>query len=308
MRIRNTSAKGGLACSLIAVLALSASLAVYSGGCSGNKIPLGGLIPSSINAGGTSLDTGKLVEGGQKLINTATLDQRHEKAIGESVSVALTNKYGVVEDDDLNRYVMFVGQTVAYRTPMGDQPWIFGVLATDDVNAFSAPGGYVFVTRGAIQRMRDESELAGVLAHEIGHVNRHHALDAIQKAGLLDALATAAQANQQVAQFDQASDLVVKFITENGFQAPQEFEADESAVKYVAAAGYDPNGLLHFLQRIRDQQKQGFKLMSTHPDTDDRVQRISNQISSSGTGGHGATLKERFEKSVKGRQSAARVD
>ncbi len=168
-------------------------------------------------------------------------------------------------------------------------------MDTDKVNAFSGPGGYVWVTRGAIEKMQDESELAGVLAHEIGHVVLHHGLDAAKKAGRMDALTTAANsADSRIAAFSNLTDKTSEVIMNTGFSQPQEFEADAAGVKFVTAAGYDPNGLLHFLRRMRDGQKAGQQLFGTHPGMDDRIKKIRDQISAAGTGGKGAVLKERF--------------
>ena len=275
MRIRKRIVLGG---SLLATLALLATVPFNMGGCGAGNINVMGML----NAG-------------DKFRKAAGLDQRQERAIGESVSLAATNQYGVTSNEQLAQYVVLVGQTIASRTERADQPWVFGVLDTDKVNAFSGPGGYVWVTRGAIAQMQDESELAGVLAHEIGHVVKHHGLDAAKNAGYADAFATAASsADNRVAALGDLSDKMVDIIMNTGFSQPQEFEADAEAVKYVAAAGYDPNGLLHFLQRIASQQQSGQQVFSTHPGMNDRVKRIQSQIASAGTGGKGATLKDRF--------------
>ncbi|HXE54220.1 MAG TPA: M48 family metalloprotease [Tepidisphaeraceae bacterium] len=268
-----------MAGSLTAALGVLALAPFNMGGCSASNLNVAGLV----NATG-------------KAFKAASLDQRHERAIGESVSLALTNQYGVVTDEQLARYVVLVGQTVASRTPRADQPWVFGVLATDDVNAFSGPGGYVWITRGAIRQMQDESELAGVLGHEIGHVVKGHGLAAAKQAGLADAAVTAVQSENDMSQFNGLSDKVADVIIKQGFSQPQEFEADQMSVQFTAAAGYDPDGFLRFLQRIRQQQKAGgSNLFSTHPGLDERIKRVADEISAAGTGGHGQTLKERFE-------------
>ena len=263
---------------LTVTLALLATVPFNMGGCSAGNINMAGML----NAG-------------DKLRKAEGLNQRQERAIGESVSLAATNQNGVTKNERLAQYVVLVGQTVASRTSMADIPWVFGVLDTDKVNAFSGPGGYVWVTRGAIERMQDESELAGVLGHEIGHVVNHHGLDAAKNAGRLDAAATAAtSANSQAGALGDISDKIVDVIMNTGFSQPQEYEADAAGVNFVAAAGYDPNGFLHFLQRIRDQQKAGQQVFSTHPGMDDRIKKIQDQISAAGTGGTGATMKARF--------------
>lgn len=264
--------------SLAAAVALLATIPFNMGGC-----------------GVGNIDVMQVASGLNKGVKAAGMNEKNEPAIGQAVSLALTNTYGVTDDERLARYVVLVGQTVASRTPRADQPWVFGVLNTETVNAFSGPGGYVWVTRGAIRRMQDESELAGVLGHEIGHVVKQHGLQAAKQAGMADAGLTAASGTQAGANFGNLSDKVVDIIVKEGFSQPQEFEADAESVKYTAAAGYDPDGLLHFLTRIRDQQKAGApNLFSTHPGMDDRIKRITNQISAAGTGGHGAILADRF--------------
>ena len=293
---------------LLAAAGLLAIVPLNMGGCGGSNIDVASLTRGNLNfnaGGGNNLDAGKLVEGGGKFIKASSLDKRQEKALGESVSLALTNQYGVSNDERLSEYVMFVGLAVASRTDR-EGPWTFGVLDTPQVNAYSGPGGYIWVTRGAIQQMHDESELAGLLGHEIGHVLKEHGLQAARVAGQEQGLLTAAQGTQYGAAFDSLSGKVVDVITKQGFTEPQEFEADAEAVKNAAAAGYDPNGLLHFLQRIRQQQKAGgANLFSTHPGLDDRIKRIGDQISAAGTGGHGAVLKERFEQNTAARSPAA---
>ena len=261
----------------IASLALVLTVPFNMGGCGAGNVD----VLSLVNAGGKGL-------------KAASMDQRQERAIGESVSLAATNQYGVIKNERIASYVVLVGQTIASRTSRADQPWVFGVLDTDKVNAFSGPGGYVWITRGAIDQMQDESELAGVLAHEIGHVVKHHGLDMAKTAAIREAGMDAAGSFSNAAQFGKLSDTVTNGIMETGFSQPQEFEADNVGVQYVIAAGYDPNGFLHFLQRMNSAQKSGGSFFSTHPGMDDRVKKISAQISSSGAGGTGATLKDRF--------------
>ena len=280
MKSKNSTSRLFVTGSLTAAIALLAMLPFNMGGC-----------------GAGNIDVMQLASGGNKAIKAAGMNEKNEPAIGQAVSLSLTNTYGVTHDERLARYVVLVGQTVASRTSRADQPWVFGVLDTDTVNAFSGPGGYVWVTRGAIRQMQDESELAGVLGHEIGHVVKQHGLHAAQQAGIADAGLTAASSTSAGASFGGLSDKVVDIITKEGFSQPQEFEADAESVKYTAAAGYDPDGLLNFLTRIRNQQKAGnTSMFSTHPGMDDRIKRIRDQISAARTGWHGATLRERFQR------------
>lgn len=269
----------------------------------------------SLNLAGCSIakQVAQNVPGGAQFAPLVTvgeglaLDERTEKAMGESVSLALTNRYHTVKDDVIARYVVLVGKTVAKATPRADKPWLFGVLDTDKVNAYSGPQGYVWVTRGALMQMKDESELAGVLGHEMGHIVDQHGLAAVRTGKFAQAGQEALQANNQTSQFNFATNFLVKLITENGFSQAQEFEADRESAKYVASAGYDPNGFVNFLDRLQKQQGSGQGFFSTHPGMADRVQRLRQQISSAGTGGHGATLGDRFQRYVKTSGSTASI-
>jgi predicted Zn-dependent protease len=279
--------------SLTAAVALLAMVPFNMGGC-----------------GVGNVDVTQLVSAGGKALKAGSMDARHERAIGESVSLVLTNQYGVTNNEQLSKYVVLVGQTIASRTPRADQPWVFGVLDTDKVNAFSGPGGYVWITRGAIMKMQDESELAGVLAHEVGHIIKHHGLDAAKQAGLTDAFVTGVGSVNGANQLNDTTDKLTDLIGKQVFTEPQEFEADLESVKYTAAAGYDPNGFLRFLQRIRAEQKAGgADLFSTHPGLDDRIKKVTNAISSAGTGGRGATMQARFNQFTgKATPPAASID
>ena len=104
-----------------------------------------------------------------------------EQQIGAGVSEKIRQRYGVVQDANVHRYVALVGTVLAQASSRPSIPWTFVVLDTDGVNAFAAPGGFVHITRGALALLQNEAELAGVLAHEIIHVSEKHTIRAIQK-------------------------------------------------------------------------------------------------------------------------------
>ncbi len=267
---------------LLASAALVCTIPFDMGGCSADPASIAGMV----SAGG-------------KVVHAASLSPRDEDDMGQAVAIAVTNQYGVYNDEKLNHYVNLVGMTVASASPRADLKFYFCVLDSEQVNAFSGPNGYVMITRGAIAHMRDESELAGVLAHEIGHVVKKHGLQAVQQAGFLDAGMTLAQTNDRVGQLGQMSDTIVDAVTKRGFSQPQEMEADHDGVSYVIAAGYAPDGYLHFLQRLQQARGRGGQnLMSTHPGLDDRISRVGDQIAKSGKAAQSASLADRFKKNV----------
>ena len=279
---------GGTLTAAVAMLALAP---LNMGGCSASTIgdTVGGAV------GGT---TGGLISAGGKAAQALSLSERQENAMGQSVSVAIVNQYGLDPNVALNKYVSLVGSAVASTSPRPDIAYAFGVLNTDEVNAFAGPAGYIMITRGAVMRMQDESELAGVLAHEIAHVVDKHGLNAVKQAGLLDAGLTAAKTNDDVAAIAPAADGIVDVVLKRGYSRDQEGRADLLAVDYLVAAGYDPNGYHRFLQRMAGtKSSSGHAALSTHPGIADRVNRVAAKIKEKGNPG-GATLAERFKKSV----------
>jgi predicted Zn-dependent protease len=157
------------------------------------------------------------------------------------------------------------------------------VLDTDGVNAFATPGGYVFITRGMLLRMRDEAELAGVLAHEVTHVVEKHALKTMRK-GALAGLAGDALGNYAEKKGKEEFTKIVSAGTEiyaRGLDKEDEFAADRAGVVIAARAGYDPYGLPSVLQTLAsiNPQDDAVSLMfKTHPDSGTRLELVSNSM------------------------------
>jgi predicted Zn-dependent protease len=220
--------------------------------------------------------------------NAATMNEETEATMGESLAVKVTNSPGLVSNNKLNEYVTLVGLTVASVCPRNDIDFTFGVLDSDQVNAVSGPHGYVFVTRGALMQMKDESELAGVLAHEIGHIVKKDGLHAVQNAGYGKAMGQVAQTaikdNSEAVEFltDSTNTLATM-----SYDKEQEKSADKEAVKYLRGAGYNPHGYANFIERL-NVKSGGF--FSSHPPTPDRVAAIRKAAGDA----KGATLADRF--------------
>jgi predicted Zn-dependent protease len=249
---------------------------------------------------------------------TTDIDEPEEIELGRAVSTALGSRYKLLREEPLTRYVALVGNAVAQQSDRPDLRYYFGILDTDEINAFAAPGGYVFITRGTLTLMRDEAALAGVLGHEIGHVAlRHHnetikkeRQTALGKAGFL----SAAQFGLGFAHVGGAGGTalhlfgptVIKAGADavstkllSGFSQKEESEADIVGFKYASRAGYDAAGLRDFLQAVQDSGKQpaksGFleKWKATHPGTEERLKDQENQLKLAPAGGRRAAA--RFE-------------
>jgi predicted Zn-dependent protease len=249
--------------------------------------------------GMSSGQTQQAMQVGAKVLDRADLEcPERQEEIGQSVAVAITNKYPLSTDQTVTDYVNLVGLTVASVSEKPDLNYCFGVLETDQVAAYSAPGGYIFITRGSLSLCKDEAELAGVLAHEVAHVSLNHGINAVKNAKETDILLAGAKTQSQaVANFGQLVDIGVDVVMVKGYSRAQESEADQEAVNYLIDAGYDPAGLERFLERMKSATGKSGGLMSTHPGTAERIAAVRRQIGASA--GKGATLQARFDANVK---------
>jgi len=204
------------------------------------------------------------------------IDEPEEIAIGKDVASRLLGAAPLVADARLQRYVNQVGRWLAVQTERPDLPWQFGVLDSPNVNAFAVPGGTIFITRGLLERMRNEAELAGVLGHEIVHVLRKHHLKAIQK-GAQSSLAGDAMSMALKDRAGPARDKLIAFGTEmysRGLDKGDELEADRLGIVIAARAGYDAYGLPSVLQTLQamSAQDSAIALMfKTHPAPGERL-------------------------------------
>jgi predicted Zn-dependent protease len=283
--------------SLIAVLGLAGVLMLA--GCSGGGGDQGGA--GGIGGSGVSLGSliggkaGQYTDAGLKAGSAITLSEEQEDEMGRTVAIAATNRWPLYDNPELTKYVTLVGLTLASVSARPDGNWVFGVLDTPQVGAYSGPNGYIMVTRGALAIMEDESELAGVLAHEMAHSINRHGMEVVKKARFAEAgIEAGSVASKEVALFNKALDFAVKTILDVGWNQGQETQADSEAVRLLRDAGYDPGGLPRFLARM--QQKGGAggaRPLGTHPGTADRIARTNSQI---GAARGGATNRERFAK------------
>ena len=205
------------------------------------------------------------------------LSEAEELAIGQQQDAEIRREMGVYDDPELQRYVSDIGQELARNSHRPNLPWTFTIVDSPAINAFALPGGYVYVTRGILAYLDDESELAGVLGHEIGHVTARHAAQAYTRQaqanlGLM-VLSIFVPSTQPFTDLG-ATGLGVLFLR-NGREA--ELEADRLGVEYGSGAGYDPPGVPRFLStlaRVSALSERGMpNWLSTHPDPGLRVTR-----------------------------------
>jgi predicted Zn-dependent protease len=241
------------------------------------------------------------VQKAKEKVDELNIDDREERQLGETVSSNLRDKYGVVQSEELTKYVTLVGTALAQTSTRPNLNWTFIVLDTDGVNAFAAPGGIVHVTRGLLGLVRNEAELAGVLGHEITHVTVKHTVRAIQKSKTIqmasDEAGGGSARDRLVARMAQAA---YEKILNNEFSREDETEADTVGVRLASRLGYAPNGLADVLRKL-DSRNSGRDerngLFASHPATKERIDRLDRQVRDEKLAGS-ATVEARYAKYV----------
>ena len=241
-----------------------------------------GLLAACAGGGGggfniQNIDVTQLV---QNVKGLAPVSQTEEIDIGVGVSETLLGARPLQNDVELQRYVNVVGLWIARQSERPDLPWHFGVTDSDYVNAFATPGGNVLVTKGMLRVLRNESELAGVLGHEIGHVVRKHHLNAIRNNAAFGLVMQGVQASTNNNNRELVNVLAgpTKEIYARGLDKGDEYEADRMGIVLAARAGYDPWGLpaaLQTLAGINPGDTYVKLLFKTHPAPSARLEKLA---------------------------------
>jgi predicted Zn-dependent protease len=218
-----------------------------------------------------------------------------EYYVGRAVGANILAQYPPLEAAAANSYLNLLGQSLAQ---LSDRPETFGgyhflILDSAEINALSAPGGLIFVSRGLLACADSEDGVAAILAHEIGHVVRQHGLKAIKTARFKDAgLAIGKAAVEELgpselakvtAAFSGTIDDITSTLVNSGYSRSAEKEADLAAVEILKRAGYDPNALVRMLKVMESRLKPGGPgFGKTHPDPEDRIASVQEAIASAG--------------------------
>ena len=207
-----------------------------------------------------------------------------ETAIGEASAAKVINIFGLYENPEMVRYVNLVGNAVARQGARGIQ-YHFAILDTEAITALSLPGGYIFVTRGALANMKNEAELAGTLGHEIAHVDRRHLEKQVrtQKTVQFAKEETASHIPRGAELIALAGEVIRNVLTMQ-VSRDGETEADKVGTDLTSRAGYTPSGLRDFLLTLatasgnEGNRRQLGLWGSTHPPFNDRVATLNSML------------------------------
>jgi len=234
------------------------------------------------------------------------MSEAEEIQLGRESDQEVRKQMGVYQDANLQRYVSEVGQRLARASERPGLPWSFTVVDAPAVNAFALPGGFIYITRGILPFIRDESELAAVLAHETGHVAARHSAASYSKQvavggglGVLGVLVPQTQPLQGLAGIS----FQLLFLR-NTRQA--ELEADQLGTRYASASGWDPQGmpdLLATLGRLDEASGSSRGVPNwalTHPPAEDRIARVQEAVAAARTPAARTTNRAEFERQIDG--------
>ncbi len=219
-------------------------------------------------------------------------DIKAEIRFGKEVAARILGKFRLYDDEKATRYVNLIGKGLASYSSRPEIEFRFAVIDTDMINAFAAPGGYIFITKGTLETIDNESQLAGVIAHEITHVTEKHIVrelnirgsDDSALSGLSSVLAGGSSETMRAA-FMQMVDKAQEILFEKGLKKEDELSSDRMSVILLGNAGYDPSAYSDLLKKIRDteKEKKNIKVVSsTHPDFNERLKAVSKTIETEG--------------------------
>lgn len=249
----------------------------------------------------------KMLSGATQVVSSAKdMDYPTERAIGESLALEGLQRFGKpVNNESLQQYVNLVGAALAANSKRPTIPYQFAVLDCTVQNAFSVPGGVIFISKELVGILENESELAAVLAHEIGHVAGKHALKSIRRAQFLQGVGTITAANMKGdngKQFESMVGDLQSVVFDKGLDKSMEFEADAASMETAYRTGYDPRGMINVLkklQKIEASSVQKGSWFSTHPPLDERIARLELELKKYPDAATLAKVPDRFAKRVK---------
>lgn len=240
----------------------------------------------------------KKAQASKQVFDDMNITEAEERQIGDDVSAKIRDRFGVVQDPAIHKYVALIGTALAKQSERPGLDWTFVVLDTDGVNAFASPGGLVHITRGALALARNEAEVAAVLGHEIGHVAHKHTVNALKKGKAVQAGSNAAGGGRS-GFLSEFANRAYSMVLENNFDRGDELDADKVGVQLGQKAGYNASALGDFLARIDERNKDATEkngMFADHPQTKERIEKIKQMAG----GANAAVLVEpRFKQNVK---------
>ena len=207
------------------------------------------------------------------------LSEEQDLAIGRQYSREIEKEMGgAIPDTVLQNYINGVGRKLGVVSHRSDLEYHFTALEDKTVNAFALPGGYIFITRGMLERFETESQLAAIMSHEIVHVVARHASEAMSREIGIDVLLSLVVPEDTSKGVLTTVDITRQIIGLR-YSRGDEREGDIAGMDYMVQAGYDPYGMVETMEMLERQEKvRGTDFLSTHPSPENRVSYLTKNI------------------------------
>ncbi len=210
-------------------------------------------------------------------------ETKQEVKLGRTLSAKLIQRFGLIQNKEATKYLNWVGQSISKNSSRSDLSFRFGILETEEINAFATPGGYVFITLGTWKKIENEAELAGILSHEIAHIALgHHGKINLNGSGnifldIVSSLLGPSGGEVVTAATGAVTQEFEEMLTTQGRDQSVEYEADEAGILLASQSGYLALGFPTVLKRIETVSRES-QVSKTHPDTNSRIKRLEAEI------------------------------
>lgn len=224
-----------------------------------------------------AFDLRDLIVPGIQVIQLTRMSDKQEVQLGRQINQQLGREFKLSRNRDLREYVEQIGQRLVPYSERPELEYTFQVVDDDNINAFATAGGFVYVNTGLLKAADNEAEVAGVMAHEIGHITGKHVLKQMRQAVIAGGLANAAGLDRST---------VIALGVEFGIRRPRsrshEYDADRRGLQMAVKTGYAPSGMIAFFQKLLRGGGSVPTILSTHPETQDRIDALNLAIEEAG--------------------------
>lgn len=211
------------------------------------------------------------------------IDTQSEISLGRDMDLEIEKRMTILDNPQMQFRLDGISKKIAAASDRQDVIYSFKIVKDKELNAFSIPGGYVYVNSGLMNTATDD-ELACVLAHEVGHIAAKHSvkkLQAVMGYEIIMSIALGISGQQSISQ---ATDIIFN-IGSLGYSRQDELLADRLAVRYSKRAGFNPYGMVTFFEKLKEEEKKRgpnlkIHFLSSHPDLDQRIQKVKEEINS----------------------------
>lgn len=255
-----------------------------------------GLLPVLVFTGCESVNVTQIASSASNIFTSFQksqqgFDTEQEYYLGRTVSANILNEYPLYNNKEATSYLNQVGKTLSLNSDMPETygGYHFAILDSDEINAFAAPGGFIFVTKGMVKLCKSEDALASVLAHEIAHVELKHGVDSIKQSRMTELATVIGKESiknfgdeklQAITEnFGGAIEDIMHTMVVNGYSRELEFEADQNAIKILKRTGYNTSAIVDMLSQMDKRLEHdtlGFG--STHPAAKDRIESLKELV------------------------------